>query len=100
MARDEVVAYFEEYIEQFELPVRYGIRATSVEPIEPGYLVRTNQAEIQSANVVIATGMFQQPKIPPFSTNLSPEIQQMHSSEYRNSKALPAGTGAEMSRAG
>ena len=91
MPRDEVVAYFEEYIERFELPVRYGTRVISVEPIEAGYLVSTGQAEYEADNVVIATGMFQQPKMPPISANLPSEIRQLHSSEYRNPEALPAG---------
>jgi len=90
-ARDEVVAYFKEYIERFELPIRYGIRVTSVEPVETGYLVRTEEAEFKAANVVIATGMYQQPKIPPFSSNLSSEILQLHSSEYHKPEALPEG---------
>ncbi len=91
IARDEVVAYFEEYIERFELPIRYGIRVISVEPIEAGYLVRTDIAEFEAANVVIATGMYQQAKMPPFSSNLPAEINQLHSSEYSNPAALPAG---------
>ena len=91
MARDEVVAYFEAYIERFELPVRYGIRVTSVERIEAGYLVSTDEEEFEAANVVIATGVHQQPRIPPFSSNLPAEIHQLHSSEYRNPEALPAG---------
>lgn len=91
MPRDEVVAYFEAYIERFELPVRYGIRVTSVEPIEAGYLVSTDEGEFEAANVVIAAGLHQQPKIPPFSTNLPAEIRQLHSSEYRNPEALPPG---------
>lgn len=91
MPRDEVVAYFEAYIERFELPVRYGIRVTSIEPMEAGYLVRTDKGEFEAANVVIATGLYQQPKIPPFSTNLPAGIHQLHSSEYRNPEALPAG---------
>jgi putative flavoprotein involved in K+ transport len=90
-ARDEVVAYFEEYTERFDLPIRYGIRVTSVEPIEAGYRVSTDEAEFEAANVVIATGMYQQPKIPPFSTNLPSEIRQLHSSEYRNPETLPDG---------
>ncbi|TFH36175.1 MAG: FAD-dependent oxidoreductase, partial [Anaerolineales bacterium] len=90
-ARDDVVAYFSEYIERFDLPIRYGIRVTFVEPIETGYLVRTDEAEFEAANVVIATGMYQQPKIPPFSSNLSSEILQLHSSEYHNPEALPKG---------
>jgi putative flavoprotein involved in K+ transport len=91
MIRDKVIAYFEEYIEQFELPIRYGIRVTSVEPVEAGYLVRTDKGEFEAANVVIATGMYQQSRIPPMSANLSSDIRQMHSSEYHNPEALPAG---------
>ena len=71
MARDEVITYFEEYIEQFKMPIRFGIRMTSVEPMEAGYLVSTDKGEFESANVVIATGFNQQPRIPPFSSNLS-----------------------------
>ena len=91
MARDEVVAYFEEYVERFDLPIRYGIRVTSVEPTEAGYHVSTDEAEFEAANVVIAAGMYQQPKIPPFSSNLSSKIRQLHSSEYQNPEALPDG---------
>ena len=91
MPRDEVVAYFEEYIERFNLPIRFGCRVTSVAPIEAGYLVSTDEGEFEAANVVIAAGLHQQPKIPPFSTNLPAEIRQLHSSEYRNPEALPAG---------
>jgi putative flavoprotein involved in K+ transport len=42
--RDDVIAYFEEYVERFDLPIRYGIQVTSVEPIEDGYLVGSNEA--------------------------------------------------------
>ncbi len=91
MARDKVINYFEEYIGRFELPIRYGIQAISVELLGNGYLVRTNKTDFEAANVVIATGLFQQPKIPPFSTNLSSEIRQLHSSEYRNPEQLPPG---------
>jgi len=90
-ARDEVVAYFEEYIERFDLPIRYGIRVTSVDPVETGYLVSTNNGDFEATNVVIATGMYQEPKIPPFSTDLPAEIHQLHSNEYRNPELLPEG---------
>ena len=91
MARDSVIAYFEEYVERFELPVRYGVRVTAVEPIETGYLVSTDQAAFKAANVVIATGMFQHPKIPKLGTDLSSEIHQLHSSAYHNPETLPSG---------
>src|SRR5512136_139264 len=40
MPRDELVAYFEQYIERFQLPVCYNTRATSVEQDGAGYVVR------------------------------------------------------------
>ncbi len=89
--RDEVVTYFEKYVERFDLPIRSGIRVISVEPIEAGYLVSTDEEDFEADNVVIATGLFQQPKIPLLSTNLPAEIHQLHSSEYRNPEALPDG---------
>jgi putative flavoprotein involved in K+ transport len=91
MERDKLIAYFEEYVERFELPVRFGTRVNSVEPIETGYRVRTEEGEFEAANVVIASGLYQQPKIPPFSADLSSEILQLHSSEYKNPGSLPDG---------
>ena len=91
MPRDEIVAYFEDYIERFRLPIRYGVRVSSVEPTGAGYLVHTDEATLEAANVVIATGLFQQPNIPAISANLPGEVQQLHSSEYRSPAALPPG---------
>jgi putative flavoprotein involved in K+ transport len=91
MPRDQVVAYFEEYIERFRLPIQYGVRVSSVEPSGAGYLVHTDRTTIRAANVVMATGLYQQPKIPAISANLPVEVRQLHSGEYRNPAALPPG---------
>ena len=91
MPRDQVVAYLEDYIERFRLPIRYGVQVTSVETTESGYLVHTDEATIEAANVVIAAGLFQHPKIPPVSANLPADVRQLHTSEYRNPAALPPG---------
>ena len=91
--RDEVVTYLEEYIERFNLPIRYGIMVTSVEPTSDntGYWVKTDETDFLATNVVIATGGFQKPKIPTFNANLPSNIQQLHSSQYRNPEMLPEG---------
>jgi putative flavoprotein involved in K+ transport len=91
MPRGDVVAYLEEYIERFRLPIRYGVRVSSVKPNGTGYLVHTGEATVEAANVVIATGLYQQPNIPPVGANLPVEVQQLHSSQYRNPAALPPG---------
>ena len=91
MPRDEVVSYLERYAAGFEAPVRFGVAATAVKAEGIGYRVRTVQGDYQAANVVIATGAFQLPKIPPSSASLPPQITKLHSGEYRNPEALPPG---------
>ena len=89
----EIVTYFEHLVEQFRTPIRFGAHVQSVSrlPNEPGYLVQTNGDEYLAMNVVIATGLFQTPKMPTFSSSLSSRIMQIHSSEYRNPRQLQAG---------
>ncbi|MCZ7545374.1 MAG: NAD(P)-binding domain-containing protein [Anaerolineae bacterium] len=93
MPRNDIVAYFEQYMNRFAFPIRFGTRVASVEPKADGdgYLVRTDETVYDAANVVIATGLFQNPKIPPFSADLPAGILQLHSSKYRNPQALPSG---------
>jgi putative flavoprotein involved in K+ transport len=92
MPLGEVVAYFERYVERFQLPIQYNTRVESIEPLDGvGYRVTTPERVFQALNVVIATGFFQQPKIPVLAADLSPVITQLHSSQYRNLASLPAG---------
>jgi putative flavoprotein involved in K+ transport len=91
LPRDEIVAYFERYVAQFALPVQYNTCVTSVEANETGYTVKTERDTFHATNVVIASGLFQQPKIPPYSSQLPPSITQLHSGKYRNPRALPPG---------
>ena len=93
MPKDEVVTYFERYVEKFSLPVRFNTSVLEVAPLESGtgYRVKTSRAAYQANNVVMATGSFQKPKIPPYSANLPAEIKQLHSGHYRNPSQLPDG---------
>jgi putative flavoprotein involved in K+ transport len=93
MSRAEIIRYFDQYVERFRLPVRRGVQVTAVEqkPNGNGYQVRADGTIFEAANVVMATGLYQQPRIPPFSVHLPAEIMQLHSGEYRNPQALPPG---------
>ena len=92
MPRDEVVAYFERYVDQFQLPVQYSARVVSVEPMNGnGYCVITPGTTYAAENVAVATGFEQQPKIPQWATALAPGIEQLHSSQYRDPESLEAG---------
>jgi putative flavoprotein involved in K+ transport len=92
MSRNQVVAYFDQYVERCQPPIQYNTRVLAVEPLDSkGYRVQTPERTFQASNVVIATGFFQQPKIPPSAAGLSSGITQLHSSAYRNPESLPAG---------
>jgi putative flavoprotein involved in K+ transport len=91
MSLAEVVEYFDNYVERFRLPVHCGVEVFSVEKVGDGYVVRTSEKNYAAENVVIATGLYQSPKIPPFSVEIPPSILQLHSMEYTNPSTLPEG---------
>lgn len=91
MSRAEIVKYFDDYVDKFALPVRCRVEVTSVETSPRGYLVQASEQAYEAANVVIATGLYQEPKIPTFGMNIPPYILQIHSMGYKNPTALPAG---------
>ena len=93
LPRGEIVAYFEDYLKRFDLPVQYGVRVTAVEHLADSgkYQITTDRDVWLADHVVMATGLFQGPKKPAFAENLSSRITQLHSSAYRNPQSLPDG---------
>lgn len=89
--KDEVSAYLQEYAKKFSLPVQCNTEVYSLSLENGTFKLTTNQGDYQARNVVIATGPFQQPNLPEYSTLLNKDIVQLHSSEYRNSKQLTEG---------
>lgn len=91
MSRAEVVDFFDRFIADNGLPVRVNSPVSNVEADGAAYRVTTPERTWLARNVVIATGFFQQPKIPAFARDLSPRLTQLHSSQYRNPESLPEG---------
>ena len=93
MSRSEVVTFLEGYIDRFKLPVKFQARVDEVtaKPNGDGYMVVTDDGTIEASNVVVATGMFQQPKLPDFSSSMAAHIDQIHSGQYRNPETLSPG---------
>jgi len=90
--RDDVVAYLSDYARRFELPVELNSRVRTVRPGDQrGYRVELDDRTYEADQVVIATGPFQVPRIPPVAANLDPGIVQFHSTEYRSPRQIPAG---------
>ncbi len=93
LTRDAVVAYLEHYAAHVAPPLRLGVTVTAVEPIRngAGYLVHTPEQVYQAAHVVVATGSFHTPRLPPCSQHVPDIIGHLHSSGYRNPAMVPAG---------
>jgi putative flavoprotein involved in K+ transport len=93
MGRDDLVEHLEQFTASFDPEIRFGSKVTSVEknPNGDNFLVTTTESTILADNVVVATGTFQEPRLPSFSKNLSEEFTQIHTSNYHNPESLPDG---------
>jgi putative flavoprotein involved in K+ transport len=89
--KNEMADYLESYAVRFELPVRTGVRVTSVTRDGARYLIQADGVRLEAENVVIAMADYQAPKVPTFAADLGAEIVQMHSSAYRNLRQLNPG---------
>lgn len=89
--KDEVADYLEEYVRTFGLPLELGTRVTRVGQVPGGFAVTTDRGVRHAHAVVVATGPFQTPFVPPVAGGLLSEVVQLHSSAYRNPAGLPQG---------
>jgi putative flavoprotein involved in K+ transport len=89
--KNEMADYLEAYVQRFNLPVRSGMRVHRVLKHGERFVVMTGTQEFHAAQVVVAMAKYQRPRTPQFAEELSPEIVQMHSSDYRNVGQLKPG---------
>jgi putative flavoprotein involved in K+ transport len=89
--KDEVADYLTRYVEGFDLPVRLNTRVTRLTKSGDRFIALTTTGTVTAAQVVVATGPFQQPIVPAAAADLSADVVQMHSTRYRNADQLPPG---------
>jgi putative flavoprotein involved in K+ transport len=63
--KDPVADYLQTYVTVFDLPVRLNARVASLTRTDDGFEVRTADDTLQAGQVVVATGPFQVPFVPP-----------------------------------
>lgn len=95
MLKDEIVAYVEAFANRFDPPVREGVSVTRVSRRDGGKSrvleVETSAGTVTADHLVVATGGYDIPIVPPYAHALSKGIRQVHSMHYRNPDELPAG---------
>ena len=89
--KDEAAAYLEAYAREFELPVRTGARVVRLSKHGDGFEVACSEFTLVAENVVVATGAYHNPRIPPYACELDESIVQLHSVEYRNPSQVREG---------
>jgi putative flavoprotein involved in K+ transport len=90
--KDQVADYFEAYARMLGAPIRTGVEVTSVRkrPGAPGFRIETSHGCLDARYVVVATGPFQKPVIPPVVPH-DAGVEQLHSADYYRPSQLPPG---------
>jgi len=88
--KDDVADFLQTYATKFELPVALNTKVTSLRQNEL-YEIETDQGQLQAHNVVVATGPFQTPFIPPIAEDIGPDVSHIHSIDYRRPDNIPSG---------
>ena len=92
MGRDSVARFIADYATKIAAPIRCGVAVTSVRPTDQGrFLVQAGQHTMDAANVVVATGPYQLPFVPPYSGSFPPSIHQVTANRYTRPSDLPPG---------
>ncbi|MCA0921430.1 MSMEG_0569 family flavin-dependent oxidoreductase [Pseudooceanicola nanhaiensis] len=91
MLKDEITDYLDAFADKTAPDLRENVTVTRVAPVAQGFVVETSIGTWTCDQVVIATGGYDTPIEPAYAQNLSPEIFQMHSVDYRNVEQFPAG---------
>src|SRR5215469_6715583 len=91
-SKERVADYFVDYAKKINAPIRTGVDVKKVERKtgQPGFIVETSEGVIEARRVVVATGPFQRPVIPPIAPKAG-DIHQIHSADYKNPGQLPEG---------
>ena len=89
--RDDVVAYLNEYVRHFQLPLELNSRVIAVRGADGRFVVELADRRHEADQVVVATGPFQVPVTPAVAAGLDPDVTQLHSTEYRHPGQLRHG---------
>lgn len=90
--KDEIAAALRQYAEDHQLNIRLDTEVTSLTRNNGEFQAVTNRGTFSARNVIVATGPFQQPYVPPIAERLDPAVTQLHSAHYRNPGDLPPGS--------
>ena len=87
----EVIAYLDEYAAAIPAPVRTGVEVTKLRRENRRWTAEADGDTVEAQNVIVATGAYQRPFVPPLARGVPDDVFQAHTSDYRNPEQLPEG---------
>jgi putative flavoprotein involved in K+ transport len=91
MTTGEVAEFIGRFAARSGAPVRAGTTVTSVRRSGDGYAVLTDGGEIRCRAVILASGAFNLPAVPPLREAVPPSVEQVTPFGYRGPSGLPDG---------
>ena len=90
---EALVSYFDEYVNEMQLPFQGETNVVSAARSEDGrsIVITTDRGAYQTANLVAASGGQNVPKVPSIAAQVPEQFKSIHASDYRNPQQLPPG---------
>jgi len=82
--REDMVCYFDNYVRRQNITLELGCEVTGVYRAERGWRLDTSSGEIQTRAIVLATGNYRTPTIPPWPGLSSFKGELVHSGSFSN----------------
>lgn len=89
--KNEMASYLQQYVIQNDLPIKLNTTVIAITKKHEVYQIETNHGMIHANQVVVASGAFQKPFVPPVVINKGEKPFQIHSSTYRSEVQIPEG---------
>ncbi|MGE2833164.1 flavin-containing monooxygenase [Mycobacterium sp. SMC-4] len=86
--RDEMIAYFDDYVRRQRLRLRLGVNVTRLERDGARWRLETDAETCYASAVLVATGNYHTPWVPPWDGSDGFTGDLLHSAEYRNAEAF------------
>lgn len=98
-SRNNIIRYLDEYAQQLDVPIDYGVKVTRIDRSRSGWNITTNSGDYHARHVVVATGYASIPVIPDWTARETFERPLIHAadfgdvSKYHKRKILVVGAG-------
>lgn len=90
--KKDVADYFESYVAHYNIPIQFNTLITSVNRNSNGcFSLKHKNGQIETMNVIVATGPFHIPYTPAFHTKITEDTLQVHSNYYKSLSQLNDG---------